>query len=135
MSTTTRPAIQGADTATMRSLILPGDEYVDHRKPVCVEPYLYVQPVIVRKGRPGRGEFTVWFVWTDTRKPLDRRLSHGISTGTNRDLAYRLSTATACGRIQSDPEVLTDVEGHTYVGSRCAVMGRYLNADLKRMGF
>lgn len=131
-------ATQGADETAMRGLMFPGDEYVAHRKPTCVAPFLYVQPLITRSGRTLVGQpisYTVRFVWTDTREPLDRRITHGISTGADRPLANRLAAATEAGVIQSEARVLRDVDDQTYVQSRCAVLGKYLNADLKRLGF
>lgn len=83
----------------------------------------------------GEGDLTVWFDWRGV--DVDRPRCHGISTGRNRKLAERLVAATAAGVIfdLDDVEILRDVEGSTYVSASSKVMGRYLNADLTRLGF
>jgi hypothetical protein len=78
---------------------------------------------------------TVWFDWHGV--DVDRPRCHGISTGRNRKLAERLVAATAAGAIfdLDKVEILRDVEGSTYVSASSKVMGRYLNADLTRLGW
>lgn len=69
--------------------------------------------------------------WSD----VDRPVVHGISTGGNLKLAERLRTAILAGAVYRNPEVRTDNGGKTYVSTTCMVLGRKLNADLKRLGF
>jgi len=71
--------------------------------------------------------------------PLDRPRSHAISLGKDtpraRKLADRLAAATAAGAVHRNPTIKTDVNGNTYVQADCMVIGRTLNAGLKRLGF
>src|SRR4051812_6638327 len=53
----------------------------------------------------------------------------------HRSLANRLAAALATERIHANAEVKTDVNGQTYVSSHPPILGRKLNADLKRLGF
>lgn len=50
-------------------------------------------------------------------------------------LAPRLVRAVRAGAVLYDLEVKTDVAGETYVSSRSRVMGRHMNADLRKLGF
>ena len=50
-------------------------------------------------------------------------------------LASRLAEAIDAGAVYYDHEVRTDVNGHTFVSARSRVLGRMMNADLKRLGF
>lgn len=68
------------------------------------------------------------------RPDLDTRF--GISCGKNRSLAERLARAVDAGVAWTDPRVVKDVHDKEYVTfDAIKVMGRYLNADLKRLGF
>ena len=75
--------------------------------------------------------------WTGA--DLDRSCVHGISLGKDsprkRALSDRLTRAVACGAAHTTPQIKADVNGNTYVDARCRVLGRHLNADLKRLGF
>lgn len=116
----------------------PAPNEVHRTSPTCVEPYLYVQAVIYRETPPFNAwpsEYVVGFLWTDTREALDRPETHRISCGQNLQLAKRLASATEAGRVHEAAEILTDVDGRTYVQSSATVMGKRLNADLTRMGF
>ena len=83
-----------------------------------------------------RGEFSPahYSVWP-TFSGVDRERSSGWSTGKSRPLANRLAKAIRAGVAIDGLEVLTDVNGKTYVGYRHVVSGRRLNADLKKLGF
>ncbi len=50
-------------------------------------------------------------------------------------LAARLEAALRSGVVYERTEVKEDVNGHTYVDTTAKVMGRYMNADLKRLGY
>ena len=65
---------------------------------------------------------------------VDRQNTGGIVVTSKRD-ADRLTAAYLSGRAFESTEVKTDVNGATYVAASCKVMGRYLNSDLKKLGF
>jgi hypothetical protein len=50
-------------------------------------------------------------------------------------LASRLARAVRDGAVLKNPVVKTDVNGKTYVSVDSQVMGRHMNADLKRLGY
>jgi len=75
--------------------------------------------------------YSVW----PTFSGVDRERSSGWGTGKSRPLANRLAKAIRAGVAIADLEVLTNVNGETYVSYRHVVGARHLNADLKRLGF
>lgn len=50
-------------------------------------------------------------------------------------LATRLKRAIESGAVFYDWSIRTDVHGKTYVQASARVMGRHMNADLRRLGF
>lgn len=53
-----------------------------------------------------------------------------------RPLAERLKRAIEAGAIHSDARIQTDVDGRTYVETtQIRIVGRTMNADLKRLGY
>lgn len=50
-------------------------------------------------------------------------------------LAARLESAMLAGVVYEDPTVKTDVNGKTYVAASSRILGRTVNADLRRLGF
>lgn len=70
---------------------------------------------------------------------VDRRSGYGWGfrdTARNRALAARLCAAIEAGVVGSPAGILTDCGGATYVKSGGAfVLGRRMNADLRRLGF
>ncbi len=50
-------------------------------------------------------------------------------------LAERLVRAIEAGKILVPVKVATDVLGKTYLAATSLILGRTLNADLKRLGF
>lgn len=50
-------------------------------------------------------------------------------------LAGRLKKAIEDGRVFTKVQAKVDANGKTYPSFDCAVMGRTLNADLKRLGY
>lgn len=67
---------------------------------------------------------------------LDRPTTYGFGLKANHaGLATRLKRAIDAQAVFTDPKIVNDVNGHTYVMAKCLVMGRYLNADLKRLGY
>lgn len=69
---------------------------------------------------------------------VDRLVAHAISlppTRNSQDLAMRYINAVKAGVIPGNAEVRTDVNGKTYVSGVWKVIGRTLNADLRRLGF
>lgn len=67
--------------------------------------------------------------------PLDRPMTYGISCGRKPKLADRLVRAIDAGVVFDRPQVVVDVAGKTYVSASCKVLGRTLNADLKKLGY
>ena len=76
------------------------------------------------------GYLTVRPVWAG----VDRSEGTGISVK-DRKVADRLVKGLLSGKVfQSEPKVRTDAFGKTYVEAPMLVLGRTLNADLKRLG-
>jgi len=50
-------------------------------------------------------------------------------------LAERLVRAIKAQVVFTDPRIARDVAGHSYITSGCRVLGRTINADLKRLGY
>lgn len=65
----------------------------------------------------------------------DRTEGLGINCGMNRSLATRLAAAMTAGVVFARHTIKTDIEGNTFVSAERVVMGRTLNADLKRLGY
>ena len=67
---------------------------------------------------------------------VDRPVVHIFSLpATKISLAGRLVAAIKAGAIFIDPQVMVDVRGQTYVSHGITVIGRTMDADLKRLGF
>jgi hypothetical protein len=96
---------------------------------------LVPKAVIATARTPGGGtRYTVNVHWTGAK--LDRPHTFGWSTGSSSDLAARLARAVNAGAVFSNPEVVKDVNGKTYVeADQVPMIGRRLNADLTRIGF
>lgn len=75
------------------------------------------------------GYVLVEFHWNG----VDRPCTYGISC-TEKD-APRLVAACNDGVLFSKPTVSRDSEGKTYVNATCNVLGRHLNADLRKLGY
>jgi len=72
--------------------------------------------------------------WTGVE--LDRPSTGGICVKkTDRKLAERLKRAIEAQVVHVNPKVVKDLFQQTYVQSDCRVMGRRLNADLRRLGY
>ena len=95
-------------------------------------PVAVVEPSLTLPGDSGPRGMTVWVTYPYAG--VDRPKTHGISADTARN-ADRLVRAINAGAVNYDQTILTDVNGNTYVGDRSRVMGKYLNADLTRLGF
>lgn len=69
-------------------------------------------------------------------KGVDRPYVGGMALSPSKIvLARRFARAMVDGVAFRSIEVCTDVEGHTYVSATNKVLGRRLNADLKRIGY
>ena len=79
---------------------------------------------------PG-GEWRVTATWD---APVDRPSTHGFVLR-NKRTAQRLVNAINAQVVFDDPVIKTDVNGRTYVAASSRVMGKYANADLKRLGY
>jgi hypothetical protein len=66
---------------------------------------------------------------------VDRVNTSGTSCGLNQALAERLKRAIEAGAAYPPVEVCVDVNGQTYIRTDHNVMGRRINADLRRLGF
>jgi hypothetical protein len=67
---------------------------------------------------------------------LDRPNTHSYMLRAGKAaLAARLKRAIDAQAVYANPNVVKDVNGHTYVHATCRVMGKYMNADLKRLGY
>jgi len=81
----------------------------------------------------GTGHADLWSVhpiWSDVDNPVG---SGWLVRGER--LARRLEAALRAGVAIGPAEVCTDVNGKTYASYNHRVMGRYMNADLRRLGF
>jgi hypothetical protein len=91
--------------------------------------------VFIENHRTEADCIAVTALWEGAEK-VDRNHVYGmILSKTKRALAERLVRAIEAGVVISDLAIKTDVNGNTYVGSKSNVLGRTLNADLKRLGF
>lgn len=76
--------------------------------------------------------------WTAEGVNLDRPCTLGFGlpdTKHGRSLAARLTKAIDAQAVVLNPSITTDSGGKTYVAGNIQVMCRYMNADLKRLGF
>lgn len=64
---------------------------------------------------------------------VDRPISHGWSV--TKGNAQRLERALRAGVVYENPVIKTDIGGSTYVSARSRVMAKYVNADLKKLGY
>jgi hypothetical protein len=77
------------------------------------------------------GVVVAWFEYSG----VDRTMTHGIQCK-NHKIANRLRIAALAGKVVAmEAEILTDNAGETFANDCCKVMGKYLNADLKRLGY
>jgi hypothetical protein len=74
--------------------------------------------------------FSVHPIWAGVDRP-----NTGGWVVRDKRMARRLEAAIRAGVVYSRTEIRTDVDGNTYVAVTSRVLGRYLNADLKRLGF
>lgn len=65
---------------------------------------------------------------------VDRPETHGYVC-TNRKIAERLARAIEAGAVFTVTGVGTDVNGRTFLLYSSRVLGRMMNADLRRLGF
>lgn len=69
-------------------------------------------------------------------EPLDRPYTTGIHVAKkNHKLAQRLVRCINAQKAFEHPHVARDTNGKSYVSFTLLVIGKYLNADLKRLGF
>ena len=74
---------------------------------------------------------TVTPIW----RGVDRPIGFGISCADDAKLAMRLKAAIEAGAAFKNIEVRVDVAGKTFMCEEMAVMGRYLNGDLRKLGY
>lgn len=113
---------------------------VIENRPVPAERLVIGAPTpIVAEVTNGEGELE-WIVTYDWSKVANvtRPNTGGSYTGygaKGKKLADRLAAATRAGVVHYDAYIQTDVNGGTFVTSNSRAMAKYLNADLKRLGF
>jgi len=66
---------------------------------------------------------------------LDRPHVGGWAISDKPALATRLKTAIEAGAVYANPKIVKDSNGKTFVQAKSLVLGRHMNADLKRLGF
>lgn len=91
---------------------------------------------IEKRGVPddSRDCILVNVVWSGAK--LDRPCTGGYRLSMKHmKLAKRLAAAINAGAVYTNPKIKEDIHGHTYVVADCHVMGRYMNRDLKALGF
>lgn len=78
---------------------------------------------------------TVWPLCTaEDGTPLDRPRGSGMAVK-DRRMADRLMAAVRDGAAMTIGEVRTDTSGRTYPHTSWRVLGRILNAELRRLGY
>lgn len=78
------------------------------------------------------GYWLVCAIW----EGVDRPYVGGYSSGKNYRLGERLAAFMRSGKAWlGTPQVLTDVNGKSFVGANLRINTRCLNAELKRHGF
>jgi hypothetical protein len=77
---------------------------------------------------------TEWVVYATWDAPVDRQGTHGW-VFYNPKIAERLVAAINAQAVFTDPVIKTDTHGNTYVAATSRVLGKYANADLKRLGY
>lgn len=89
---------------------------------------------LARTDIAGDPSITVHAVWSGVDRP-DVGGYALPDTARGHRLAARLVAAMRAGVVYPNPVVKTDVDGQTYVSASATVLGRMMNADLKRLGF
>ena len=84
------------------------------------------------RNEDGRTVYVVSATWGGAA--VDRTESHGTCL-LNKRVAERLAAAINAGVVFTNPKIATDINGRTYVAADCAVIGKYANSNLKRLGY
>ncbi len=91
------------------------------------------------KGTPDATRVAVRTFWSCSAVTIDRPESHLVSCGSvtikNIELAKRLARAIDAQACWTNPALRTDVDGNSYIMHDIKVLGRHLNADLKKLGY
>jgi len=66
---------------------------------------------------------------------VDRKEGGGMSCAADRKKAERLVAAINAGHFFKNAEIKSDIDGATYVSSFLGTTGRYLETELKQLGF
>lgn len=94
-----------------------------------------LKPTIVTYVKDGELHADTHWTGADLDRPCTGGIVLGADTRAHRMLAARLTLAVEAGAVYLHPEVATDIYGQSYVKADRKVMGKYLNADLVRLGF
>lgn len=89
---------------------------------------------IERESFDGRSCINIGIVWKGVDRPATSSWSLQ-DTKAGMALALRFQRCLETARVHRTIELLTDCYGKTYISTSFQVLGRTLNADLKRMGF
>lgn len=80
------------------------------------------------------GTITVWPYWKGVDRP--QGAGWGLRDNANgHKLARRLKAALESGKAFTKVSVAYDINGNTFATTQGRLLGRTLNADLKRIGF
>ena len=90
--------------------------------------------MITLQAKKAYNEEGVLFVRVTATGPVDRKDVVGWAVP-NEVLADRLVRAVADGKAIRVEGTRTDITGKTYVATTILVMGRHMNADLRRLGY
>jgi len=104
----------------------------------CTKAIPSAQVVYVYDTEDGKPIITVKVIWTPVDGTLDRQqtTSYSLSdTPHHRKLASRLVKAIYAGAALPFKGIIKDVNGKSFVDCGMEVMGKYMNADLKRIGY
>lgn len=83
--------------------------------------------------RQDGSDLSVWPVWT--APGIEGDLNRSGYAVKDRKMADRLAKAIMAGAVYYDESVKYDVNGDPYVSASSRVLGRTMNADLRRLGF
>jgi hypothetical protein len=78
------------------------------------------------------GTYYIGVTWEGVE--LDRPTTCGMTCRDSK-LAQRLADCINAQKAYVNPKVVRDINGQSYVQATCLILGRRMNADLKRLGF
>lgn len=129
-----RPAMIIVDEQTGRSTTVPLHAYGATR--AAITALFATEPTLVDvewQADEAAGTLTIYPIYAgvDVQRGVGMSLRYGKDT----KLGQRLVAAIRAGATHAPTGIATNVDGKTYALTDVKVMGRTLNADLKRLGF